>query len=91
MVTITTNNSSIIWNESEIKNISEKQIIELISKNNLGDFQIDEWPSEHTKPKRVISCLDAEINFWMEDNKLGEVQFGPLFSEDDSSILWPKL
>jgi len=47
------------------------------------DLSTDEFPNHH-----VVVLEEDSINFWFEDGKLSEIQWGPVW-EDEETIVWP--
>lgn len=66
---------------------SEALMAELKSME-LGDFETEDWSSEELPDHKLISYPETQINFWLEDGELTEIQWGPLFS-DEETIRWP--
>jgi len=65
------------------KNIDE--INQLLNTLNLGSFEKDEIPDEDGN-SIIYSFLDSNMNFWFEDNELTEIQWGPIFLDDEPMI-----
>ena len=65
------------------KNIDE--INQLLNTLNLGSFEKDEISDEDGN-SIIYSFLDSNMNFWFEDNELSEIQWGPIFLDDEPMI-----
>lgn len=69
--------------------LSKPDMINELKALNIDDLQSEEWATEdHTKQELIFS-ENHSMNFWLEDDELSEIQWGPLF-EDEETIAWPE-
>ena len=53
----------------------------MITNSNLGEIEVDD-------ENNVITVVDAQINFWFDEEGVSEVQWSVNWDEDDNPI-WP--
>lgn len=53
------------------------------------DLEFEDWSSKESPSHELLSSDSLRINFWFDENRLSEVQWGPLFL-DDETIHWPE-
>ena len=61
---------------------------EQVKNMNLGEFLHEEFSEDEEGGISVIGFEDSSINLWFEDGILTEIQFWPLFKDEDT-IVWP--
>ena len=54
----------------------------------LGTYSFEDVEDEFQSDLALMSFPDTSINFWFENGELTEIQFWPLFT-DDEEIIWP--
>ncbi len=62
-----------------------EEINDLLNQLQLGSFEKEDL-SDDEITSHLYSFMDTNMNFWFEDEELSEIQWGPLFTEDDSVI-----
>ncbi|MBP8792729.1 MAG: hypothetical protein KBH29_06080 [Lutibacter sp.] len=66
--------------------LKEKYLLQKLETLDLGSLDLEETEIDGQK---VIEVEEQSINFWLMDGELDEIQWSPLF-EDDDTIIWPK-
>lgn len=66
--------------------MKEKYLLQQLEKFDLGALDLEETGMDGQK---VIEIEEQSINFWLMDGELDEIQWSPLFVDDDT-IQWPK-
>ena len=56
----------------------------------INDLEFEDWSSIESPSHELLSLDSLGINFWFDENRLSEVQWGPLFI-DDETINWPEI
>lgn len=64
------------------------EVEDILEKSNLHDLELDDLDEEEETGQCLLISEESEINFWFENDTLTEIQWGPLF-EDDDTIIWP--
>jgi len=84
LMSIAANSSNIVFNGENIKGISPDQLKSQINESELGELETEELDDN----QKLISILASSINFWFENNALTEVQWGVLWTSEDTPK-WP--
>ena len=63
-------------------------VINLLEDANLGDNELEDL-SDDTLEQKLLCYLSSSLNLWFEDDKLSEIQWGVLWSDEDTPI-WPE-
>lgn len=63
-------------------------LLEVLKELKIDDLDFEDWASEDTPTQELIASDMVGINFWLEEEKVTEVQWGPLY--DDDGIDWPE-
>jgi len=61
---------------------------EQVKSMNLGESFHEEMSEEEEGGISVLGFEDSSMNLWFEDGILTEIQFWPLFKDEDT-IAWP--
>ena len=65
------------------KNINE--VNQLLNTLHLGSFEKDQITDEDGN-STIYSFLDSNMNFWFEDDELTEIQWGPIYLDEEPMI-----
>ncbi len=69
--------------------LGEKELLRKLEAINLGKLNLEDSSEYDGQDQKVIEIDDKSINFWLKDGVLDEIQWSPLFLDDDT-IVWPK-
>jgi hypothetical protein len=69
--------------------LKKKQLLTELENLGISDIKAESWETEDETKQELIFSENNSLNFWMEDDELSEIQFGPLF-EDEETINWPE-
>lgn len=61
------------------------EINNLLNTLHLGAFEKDQI-SDEEENSIIYSFIDSNMNFWFEDDELTEIQWGPIYMNDEPSI-----
>ena len=75
--------------EVSLIGLSEKKLIDQLDEIDLGDFFIEDCSENDSEDNKVIEIDKKSINFWLTSGVLDEIQWSPIFIDDDT-IKWPK-
>lgn len=89
LVTISVSSEFYEFKGKKLIGIDEDKLMSLLKELNIDDFEVEELSPIENPSHKLISVYDLGINFWFENEVLMEVQWCPLFNEDDS-IDWPE-
>jgi hypothetical protein len=88
LTTIAITSSNYKFKELDVIGVSKAEFIEKLKDNKINDLEHEDWSTEESPSHELLSSDKLGINFWFDENKLSEVQWGPLFI-DDETIDWP--
>lgn len=69
--------------------LEREELIERLETLEVGPLDFEDWSSAESPDHKLISAEKSELNFWLDEGELSEIQFGPLFDEEDN-IQWPE-
>ncbi|NQV77671.1 MAG: hypothetical protein HQ490_04875 [Lutibacter sp.] len=69
--------------------LKEKKLLKELEAINLGKINLEDSSEYDGQDQQVIEIDEKSINFWINDGVLDEIQWSPLFLDDDT-IVWPK-
>ena len=69
--------------------LNEKKLVDQLDEIDLGEVFVEDCSDNDNEDHKVIEIDEKSINFWLTDGVLDEIQWSPLFINDDT-IKWPK-
>ncbi|ELR71893.1 hypothetical protein C900_02132 [Fulvivirga imtechensis AK7] len=69
--------------------LNRNDLIKRLETLELGPLNFEDWSSAESPDHKLISADEVEVNFWLDEEELSEIQFGPLFDDEDN-IQWPE-
>ncbi len=88
LVTIEINSEAYTFHGSALVGQSKEALKAELKKHNIEDWEHEELFMEEAPTRELISSGQLGINFWFEENAITEIQWGPLFV-DEETIKWP--
>ena len=76
------------FNSAALIGKTRDEVEDILENSNLPDLELDDLDDEEEVQQCLLVSDESEINFWFENDNLSEIQWGPLF-EDDETIIWP--
>lgn len=78
----------------ELKNkkligLQKNELLKNLKEMQIEDLKSEDWTTDDEIKQELIFSENLSLNFWMEDDELSEIQWGPLF-EDEETIKWPE-
>jgi len=55
----------------------------------LGELEMEVLTDGNGSEQEVASIPDLSLNFWFEEGQLTEIQWGPLWDEEEENYIWP--
>ena len=89
LVTIEINSTAHTLNGHSIIGLSKMQLKHKLNDLNIQDWEHEKLPMEDAPTHELLNTDQLGINFWFDEDALTEVQWGPLFS-DEETIIWPQ-
>ena len=87
LTTISISSNKCSFNGENLIGKEMEEVLKLINSEELGENELDDLSDEGIDQK-LISFLRASLNLWFEDGELSEVQWGVLWSDEDTPK-WP--
>ena len=69
---------------------SDDDLLAEISVFELGESEREDVSSPESPDHEVISFTEASINFWLENGAVSEIQFGPIWDDENEEVMWPE-
>jgi len=90
LVTIAITSSCYTLKGLPLIGLSKDELKSQLKRKGIIDLEYEDWSSIEIPSHELLSSDSLGINFWFDGNQLSEVQWGPLFL-DDETIDWPEL
>lgn len=74
---------------SSLIGLNQEELMEELDLLGVKDLEIEDMSSEDHPEQVLISSEGTGINFWLHQDTLEEIQWGPLFV-DEHTIKWPE-
>jgi len=88
LCTIAVSNPEVKMHDKKVIGLSKDGLVEALKKMKITNLSYDDWSSAEMPDSMTITADDDEIVFWIEDGTVMDVQWGPLFIDEDT-IKWP--
>jgi len=75
--------------EVSLIGLNEKKLVDQLDEIDLGEVYVEDCSEDDNEDHKVIEIDSKSINFWLANGILDEIQWSPLFIDDDT-IKWPK-
>ena len=75
--------------EASLIGLNEKKLIDQLDEIDFGNVYVEDCSENDDEDLKVIEIDEKSINFWLTNGVLDEIQWSPLFIDDDT-IKWPK-
>lgn len=69
--------------------MDKQAVLKACEELGFSNVEIEDFSSEDVPNQELIGLEKENLNFWLTDGKLDEIQFGP-FWEDDETPIWPE-
>jgi hypothetical protein len=69
--------------------LSKKELKTILEEKGIDDLEFEDLSTIENPSHGLISSESLGLNFWFDDDSLNEVQWGPLFI-DNETVKWPK-
>jgi hypothetical protein len=66
--------------------LKEKEAIAVLDEMALGDIEVEDRPTLDNEEQRVLSIEEVNLNLWFEDGVVSEVQWGPVWVDEDENL-----
>ncbi len=59
--------------------LSKSELLDFLVKNGIADVEEEDWSEGESEDLKLLTSEKLQVNFWMEDGLVSEVQWGILF------------
>ncbi len=87
LTTISSSSEDTIFKGKSLMGKSMEEVLELLADEDLGENELEDMSDDEVNQK-LITFLASSLNLWFEDDELTEIQWGILWSDEDTPI-WP--
>ena len=88
LVSIALSSPEVTFKGEKLIGLNREKLIEKLQKMDLGNLEYEDWSSAESPNHKLISAEEHEVNFWLDNDELTEIQLGPIFDDEDN-IMWP--
>ncbi len=89
LTTFTVSSANFTLNNTHLIGLTREELEEQIELLELGEVYFDDWSDEEEGENlTMLSLPDNNLNFWLFDGLLSEIQWGVPYNDDDEAI-WP--
>ena len=89
LVTISVSSDFYEFKRKKFIGLSESKLISLLKELEIDDYEVEELSPVENPSQKLISIDKFALNFWFENDVLMEIQWYPLYIDDDT-IDWPE-
>ncbi|SDX15307.1 hypothetical protein SAMN05444411_103214 [Lutibacter oricola] len=68
--------------------LSEEKVTQSLAQLKFEDLYLEDFSEQDDEDQKMLEIEDKSLNFWFVDGALDEIQWSPLFIDDDT-IDWP--
>ncbi|MGB0167120.1 MAG: hypothetical protein ACPF8V_09730 [Luteibaculum sp.] len=86
--TISVSEAGFTLNGKTIIGLLQGELTDLLDELNLGQYEVESWSTEDDDTQDLVTIPHLSINFWISEGKVTEIQWGPLYNEEEQTI-WP--
>ena len=87
LTTISISSPESLLNDKQLIGKEMDDVLQVVESLDLGENELDDL-SDDKVDQKLISFVSSSLNLWFEDNKLSEIQWGVLWSDEDTPS-WP--
>lgn len=87
LTTISTSSPDCQLNGKHLIGKSIDEVLKQLEDDGFGDNELEDLSNENINQK-LVCYIDSSLNLWFEDDKLTEIQWGVLWSDEDTPK-WP--
>lgn len=88
LVTIAVSSPEYLFNGKKLIGLNQQALIKELSAQKLGESETEDWSSEEIPNHKLVSYPEFQVNFWLENDELAEIQWGPIITDEDT-VQWP--
>lgn len=87
--TLATASASYLFKGKKLIGLDQNNLITELKKLDITDLQVEDCSNSEFPDHVLIEVESLSLNFWLDDGILEEIQWAPLFDQNEC-IIWPK-
>jgi len=87
--TISVTNEFYVLENKKVIGLRKDDLIDFLDQLEIDDLELEDLSNEHSPNHVLISSDEMMLNFWLDNDVVSEVQWSPLFF-DEETIDWPE-
>lgn len=90
LVTLSVSSPKYQFKGKNLIGMERKELIEVLQELGLNDLEYEDWSSAESPDHKLIASEETGMNFWLDEGVLSEIQWTPLYSEDEDCLIFPE-
>jgi hypothetical protein len=90
LVTLSVSSPKYLFEGRSLIGTERKELIKVLQELGLNDLEFEDWSSAESPDHKLIASEEAGMNFWLDGGTLTEIQWTPLYSEEQDCLLFPE-
>lgn len=90
LVTLSVSSPKYLFEGRSLIGTERKELIDTLQGLGLTDLEFEDWSSAESPDHKLIASEEAGMNFWLDEGVLSEIQWTPLYSEEQDCLLFPE-
>lgn len=86
--TISVSSDNFTFKNLNLMELNKDEVVARLKEVGIKDLEYEDMSSEELPCHELICSESLGMNFWFDDDELGEIQWGPLFDSNDF-VIWP--
>jgi len=88
LVTLAVSSPDYEFMNKKLIGIDRDSLLATLEELGIKNLEYENDPSEDSPESILITSKDKGITFWLEDNVVSEIQWGPIYINEET-IIWP--
>lgn len=89
LVNIAVSSPDYTFKGEKVIGLERDALLATLKRLGLENLKVEDCSSAENPNHKLVAAEGLGINFWLENDVLAEIQWGPIFVDDDT-IIWPK-
>lgn len=90
LVTLSVSSPKYQFEGRSLIGLERKELIDVLQGLGLTDLEYEDWSSAESPDHKLIASEEAGMNFWLDEGVLSEIQWTPLYDDEQECLLFPE-
>lgn len=90
LVTLSVSSPKYLFNGKSLIGKRREELIDILEEMGLTELEHEDWSSAENPDHKLIASEEANMNFWLDGGILTEIQWTPLYSEEEECLIFPE-